>query len=497
MYIKLSTMFYGSACARNSSMFLKQTMILRFLFHCWNPTSIILGSFLLYILKFEILRINSGRAKRRRFKGHLSQRNPNSRMSCGIKTFTVSNHNCSELWSKRAPIEAAFCSSRSLYEFCPLLRPRSSGVLTLGVSVSGYPRVHGNSLLTSRYTLAASHEVHAMRNATSESVVDELKSKEWEIGVLKDEIAAMQGMLIRRTPPTGPPPHYVGTFEFLQDEDNTPRNKLEEIVWYKYGEVNQMKEKNALCSLKRAIDNAPPTRDFIGSLKESYLRTGLPGLIAEVKKASPSRGVLRENFHPVEVAKAYEKGGAACLSVLTDAKYFQGSFENLEAIRNAGVKCPLLCKEFIVDAWQLYYARTKGADAVLLIAAVLPDIDIKYMLTICKKIGLAALVEVHDENEMDRMLAIDGIELIGINNRNLGTFKVDISNTKKLLEGERGEKLRQKNIIVVGESGLFTPADIAYVQEAGVKAILVGESIVKQEDPTKGIRDLFGKDISA
>ncbi|KVI10604.1 indole-3-glycerol phosphate synthase, chloroplastic-like isoform X1 [Cynara cardunculus var. scolymus] len=411
-------------------------------------------------------------------------------MSCRITTFTVSNPNCSKLWSKKTSIKA-FCSFRSLR-----------------VSVSGYPRGIGNSLLhsssNSRFRLAASLELHGMKNeilvATPPSdsvVVDELKNKEWEIGVLKDEIAAMQGIRIRRTPPTGPPAHYVGTFEFLQNEDNTPRNKLEEIVWTKYVEVKEMKEKNALSSLKKALDNAPPLRDFIGSLKESYLRTGSPGLIAEVKKASPSRGVLRENFHPVEVAKAYEKGGAACLSVLTDEKYFQGSFENLVAIRNAGVKCPLLCKEFIVDAWQLYYARTKGADAVLLIAAVLPDIDIKYMLKICRKIGLAALVEVHDENEMDRMLAIDGIELIGINNRNLETFEVDISNTKKLLEGERGEKLRQKNIIVVGESGLFTPADIAYVQEAGVKAILVGESIVKQEDPTKGIRDLFGKDISA
>ncbi|GKC59205.1 indole-3-glycerol phosphate synthase, chloroplastic-like protein [Tanacetum coccineum] len=149
----------------------------------------------------------------------------------------------------------------------------------------------------------------------------------------------------------------------------------------------------------------------------------------------------------VEIAKAYEKGGAACLSVLTDAKYFQGSFENLEAIRKSGVTCPLLCKEFIVDAWQLYYARAKGADAVLLIAAILQDLDIKYMTKICKLIGLTALVEVHDENEMDRVLAIDGIELIGINNRNLETFEVDISNTKKLLEGERGDKIRQKNII--------------------------------------------------
>ncbi|PWA66154.1 aldolase-type TIM barrel family protein [Artemisia annua] len=355
-----------------------------------------------------------------------------------------------------------------------------------------------NNLACIRAQQSKTKDVPIITTSSNVSVIEELKSKDWEIGVLKDEIAATQGIRIRRRPPTAPPLHYVGPLELLlQNEGNSPRNILEEIVWNKDVEVTQMKERYPLFSLKEALNSAPPSRDFVGALKASYLRTGVPGLIAEVKKASPSRGVLREDFHPVEVAKAYEKGGAACLSVLTDSKYFQGGFENLEAIRNAGVKCPLLCKEFIVDAWQLYYGRAKGADAVLLIAGVLPDLDMKYMLKICKMIGLTALVEVHDENEMDRMLAIDGIELIGINNRNLETFEVDISNTKKLLEGERGEKIRQKDIIVVGESGLFTPADIAYVQEAGVKAILVGESIVKQKDPTQGIIELFGKDISA
>ncbi|XP_052489416.1 indole-3-glycerol phosphate synthase, chloroplastic isoform X2 [Gossypium raimondii] len=326
---------------------------------------------------------------------------------------------------------------------------------------------------------------------------DSLKVKEWEVGMLQNEVAASQGIRIRRRPPSGPPLHYVGPFEFrLQNEGNTPRNILEEIVWHKDVEVSQMKEKKPLLSLKKVIENSPPTRDFVGALKAAHLQTGLPGLIAEVKKASPSRGILRENFDPVEIARAYEKGGAACLSVLTDEKYFKGSFENLEAIRNAGVKCPLLCKEFVIDAWQIYYARIKGADAILLIAAVLPDLDIRYMIKICKMLGLAALVEVHDEREMDRVLGIEGIELIGINNRNLETFEVDISNTKKLLEGERGQMIRKKDIIVVGESGLFTPDDVAYVREAGVKAVLVGESIVKQSDPGKGISGLFGKDIS-
>ncbi|XP_022969112.1 indole-3-glycerol phosphate synthase, chloroplastic-like [Cucurbita maxima] len=338
----------------------------------------------------------------------------------------------------------------------------------------------------------------AAASPVNESEENDLKVKEWEVGMFQDEVAASQGIRIRRRPPTGPPLHYVGPFQFrLQNEGNTPRNILEEIIWYKDKEVSQMKERRPLFSLKKDLDSAPPARDFLGALKAAYLRTNLPGLIAEVKKASPSRGVLREDFDPVEIAQAYEKGGAACLSVLTDEKFFQGSFENLQKIRNAGVECPLLCKEFVVDAWQIYYARSKGADAILLIAAVLPDLDIKYMTKICKMVGLTPLVEVHDEKEMDRMLAIEGIELIGINNRNLETFKVDISNTKKLLEGERGQKIREKNITIVGESGLFTPDDIAYVQEAGVKAVLVGESIVKQSDPTKGIAGLFGKDISA
>ncbi|KAJ0111340.1 hypothetical protein Patl1_01809 [Pistacia atlantica] len=372
---------------------------------------------------------------------------------------------------------------------------------------------HSNSVLFSpiRSQLGESEDGSTSISAVKEDAEVALKVKEWEVGMFHNEVAATQGIRIRRRPPTGPPLHYVGPFEFrLQNEGNTPRNILEEIVWHKDVEVSQLKEKKPLGTLKKALDNAPPARDFIGALIAAHERTGLPALIAEVKKASPSGGILREDFDPVEIARAYEKGGAACLSVLTDEKYFKGSFENMEAIRSAGVKCPLLCKEFIIEAWQIYYARSKGADAILLIAAVLPDLDIKYMTKICKRLGLAALVEVHDEKEMDRVLGIEGIELIGINNRNLDitqlftchfclsteTFEVDISNTKKLLEGERGQKIREKDIIVVGESALFTPDDIAFVQEAGAKAVLVGESIVKQSDPGKGIAGLFGKDIS-
>ncbi|KAJ0986908.1 hypothetical protein J5N97_005264 [Dioscorea zingiberensis] len=332
---------------------------------------------------------------------------------------------------------------------------------------------------------------------SSDYLADSIEVREWESGKSLETIAANQGIKIRRRPPTGPPTHAVGPFEFrLENDGNTPRNILEKIIWDKDVEVSQLKERKPLTVIGKALENAPPVRDFIGSLEVSHECTGMPALIAEVKKASPSRGVLREDFNPVEVAIAYEKNGAACLSVLTDEKYFQGSFENLEAIRNSGVKCPLLCKEFIIDAWQIYYARSKGADAILLIAGVLPDLDIKYMIKICRKLGIAALVEVHNEREMDRVLAIDGIKLIGINNRDLETFEVDISNTKKLLNKDRLQIISQKGIIVVGESGLFTPDDISYVQDAGVKAVLVGEALIKLEDPGKGIAKLFGKDIS-
>ncbi|KAL5725401.1 indole-3-glycerol-phosphate synthase [Ranunculus cassubicifolius] len=312
-----------------------------------------------------------------------------------------------------------------------------------------------------------------------EDLEELVRIKDWEVGMYQNELAVRDGIRIRRRPPTEPPRSYYGPFEFeLRNQGTSPINILEDIIWTKHAEVLQLKENKPIEEVKKEINNTE-VRDFVQALKESHLRTGLPALIAEVKKASPSRGVIRKDFDPVQIAQAYEKGGAACLSVLTDAKYFQGGFENLEAVRNAGIKCPLLCKEFIIDVYQIYYARSKGADAVLLIAAVLPDIDIRYMIKICKTLGLAALVEVHDEREMDRILAIEGIELIGINNRSLETFEVDISNTKKLLEGDRGKTIRDKNIIVVGESGLFTPDDVAYVQNAGVKAVSSLQAIKK------------------
>ncbi|XBH69318.1 hypothetical protein VPH35_097240 [Triticum aestivum] len=311
---------------------------------------------------------------------------------------------------------------------------------------------------------------------------------QWESGKTINSIAAAQGIRIRRRCR----PRYPS--EGSGDDKAVPRNILEQIVWDKEVEVSQRKAKKPLKSVVESSEHAPPARDFIGALTAAHRRNGVPALIAEVKKASPSRGVLRENFNPVEIAQAYEKNGAACLSILTDEKHFQGSFENLETVRNSGVQCPLLCKEFVIDIWQIYYARSKGADAILLIAAVLPDLDMKYMLRICKNLGMTALIEVHDEKELDRVLRIDGVELIGINNRSLETFVVDTSNTRMLME-KRGDIIKEKGIFVVGESGLFTPDDVAYVHSAGVSAVLVGESLIKEEDPGRAIAGLFGKEL--
>lgn len=349
----------------------------------------------------------------------------------------------------------------------------------------------------SRVAALAGSRARPLRAGPKDSIIEVLAQDDilnatelvqWESGKSVNDIAAIQGIRIRRhCRPTA-------SLKEIEKELGSPRNILEKIIWDKEIEVAEGHAKKPLKEVIQAAEKAPPSRDFYGALEAAYKRNGVPALIAEVKKASPSRGVLRENFDPVEIAQAYEKNGAACLSILTDEKYFQGSFENLEKVRTSGVKCPLLCKEFVIDKWQIYNARSKGADAILLIAAVLPDLDIKYFLRVCKDLGMTALIEVHDGREMERVLKINGVKLIGINNRSLETFVVDTSNTKMLLE-KHGDIIREKGILVVGESGLFTPDDVAYVQNAGVSAVLVGESLVKQDDPGRAIAGLFGKEL--
>ncbi|WP_071190971.1 indole-3-glycerol phosphate synthase TrpC [Trichormus sp. NMC-1] len=270
--------------------------------------------------------------------------------------------------------------------------------------------------------------------------------------------------------------------------DSEPNNILEEIVWQKEIEVEKMREKLPLAELQKKLVSAPPSRDFIAALRQGKTK---PALIAEVKKASPSKGVLCADFDPVAIAQSYQAGGASCLSVLTDTKFFQGSFENLSLVR-AAVYLPLLCKEFIIYPYQMYLARINGADAILLIAAILSDQDLQYFVKIANKLKMAALIEVHSLEELDRVLALDGVSLVGINNRNLEDFSVDLQTTCQLLK-ERGSQLQEKNILVVSESGLHNSEDLSVVETAGASAVLIGESLVKQPDPKLAITNLFGK----
>jgi indole-3-glycerol phosphate synthase len=268
---------------------------------------------------------------------------------------------------------------------------------------------------------------------------------------------------------------------------DTRNHILEEIVLHKKKEIAQMQQQLPLNSLQQQLHiNAPPrAQNFLFALQQNKHR---PSLIAEVKKASPSRGIIKQNFDPVEIALAYEKSGAACLSVLTDEKFFQGSFDNLRNIR-AAVKIPLLCKEFVIDPYQIFLARHNGADAVLLIAAILKDSELLAFQQIIHSLGMTALVEVHTLEELDRVLKIDGISLIGINNRNLDDFTVNIHITQKLLT-QRKQQI-QSNITIVSESGLYTSTDLSLVAEAGARAVLVGESLIKQSSIEQAVQNLL------
>ncbi|MGB7250202.1 MAG: indole-3-glycerol phosphate synthase TrpC [Phormidesmis sp.] len=296
-------------------------------------------------------------------------------------------------------------------------------------------------------------------------------------------------MKIRRRPPN--PAIAVASLQYqIKTPDAEPRHILEKIVWHKETEVTRQREKVPLKDLQQQVQSLPPTKDFVAALRQQATQQA-PALIAEVKKASPSKGVIRADFDPVAIARSYQAGGATCLSVLTDSEFFQGSFDYLSQIRQA-VELPLLCKEFIIYPYQIYQARVAGADAVLLIAAILLDKDLNYFLRIAKALGLAALVETHTLEEFERVMALPGVELIGINNRNLEDFTVSLKTTEQILANFR-EAIAQKQVLIVSESGLHTPADVSIVTDAGARAILVGEFLVKQRDPSQAIAQLLAR----
>lgn len=293
-------------------------------------------------------------------------------------------------------------------------------------------------------------------------------------------------MEIRRRSPS--PKIRVSYLEYgVPHDDEKPRNILEKIVWEKDREIDLARQKVPLDQLKKKISLLPPTKDFIAALKRALIK---PAVIAEVKKASPSKGVIRDDFDPVAIAKAYAAGGASCLSVLTDKQFFQGGFDVLVQVRET-VDLPLLCKEFVLSPYQLFQARAAGADAVLLIAAILTDQDLRYLNKVAQSLGLDVLVEVHDATELERVLSIGGFSLIGINNRDLATFETDLATTEVLVNQFR-DRLHLDTTLLVSESGLFLRSDLDRVQAAGAEAVLVGEALMRQEDVESALHALVG-----
>jgi len=257
---------------------------------------------------------------------------------------------------------------------------------------------------------------------------------------------------------------------------------LRTIIARKWEEIAERKPLVSLGQLKARAAQQAPARGFVKAI-ENKIAQGKAGVIAEIKKASPSKGVIREHFVPAELARSYEQGGAACLSILTDVDFFQGADEYLQQAR-AAVSLPVIRKDFLVDEYQIYEARAMGADCVLLIVSALSPEKLKELNTLAQAIGLDVLVEVHDEAELDIALELPN-KLIGINNRNLHTFDVTLETTYKLLDKIGSDR------IVVTESGILAPADVHAMRSKNVNAFLVGEAFMRADEPGVALAEFF------
>lgn len=258
---------------------------------------------------------------------------------------------------------------------------------------------------------------------------------------------------------------------------------LDRIVAVKREEVAAASQRKPLSVVRADAESRVLTRDFLGALR-AKVAAGHPAVIAEIKKASPSKGVLRADFIPADIAQSYAEHGAACLSVLTDVQFFQGSIDYLKQAR-ASCHLPVLRKDFIVDAYQVYESRACGADCILLIAACLDDAQMADFEAIARSLDMAVLVEVHDGAELQRALCLK-TPLLGINNRNLKTFEVSLDTTLTLLKDVPSERL------LVCESGIHTRDDVLRMGAAGVNAFLVGEAFMRAPDPGAALSSLFG-----
>jgi indole-3-glycerol phosphate synthase len=259
---------------------------------------------------------------------------------------------------------------------------------------------------------------------------------------------------------------------------------LERIAAYKREDVAARKAALSQDAVEARAREASAPRGFRAALERRFDDTGRPALIAEIKKASPSKGLIRADFDPPSLAQAYERGGASCLSVLTDGPSFQGDDAFLAAARDA-TRLPCLRKDFLVDPWQVAESRALGADCILIILAMVDDVVAAELLSEAERFGMDALIETHDENEMVRACRLGG-DLVGVNNRSLRTFEVDLAVTERL------SMLSPVRALLVAESGIFTAEDVERVSDAHAQAILVGESLMRQDDVEAATRALLG-----
>ena len=257
---------------------------------------------------------------------------------------------------------------------------------------------------------------------------------------------------------------------------------LDKIIATKHLEISESLKTASLASVRTAAEIMPDPRDFVGAIFKK-VSANLPAVIAEIKKASPSKGVIRENFNPADIAKSYQKGGAACLSVLTDGQYFQGSAEYLKQAK-AACKLPVLRKDFMIDPYQVFEARAMGADCILLIVAALELAKMRELEEIAHDLGMAVLVEVHNAEELELAMQLE-TPLMGINNRNLRTFEVTLQTTLDLL------KILPEDRFVITESGIFTPEDVKLMRDNDVHTFLVGEAFMRQPDPGAELARVF------
>lgn len=262
----------------------------------------------------------------------------------------------------------------------------------------------------------------------------------------------------------------------------TPPDILKKILQTKQHEIARRSVKRPLSAIKEAAEQASTVRPFVAALRRT-IATDNPAVIAEIKKASPSKGVIREHFIPAEIAQSYASGGASCLSVLTDKDYFQGSEAYLQSARKA-CSLPVLRKDFTVDPYQVYEARAINADCILLIVSALQDTQMAELLALAHELGMDALIEVHDEQELERALQLDA-PLLGINNRNLRTFETDLDTTLRMLEGIPADRL------IVTESGIHSTEDVQRMRDHQVHAFLVGEAFMRANNPGNELQELF------